>query len=96
MLALERVTVDVQGSRILSEVTLEVGERELVLINPVEDAKLHGCRVRPRCGVLINHRFASIGPFLDGTGNLSCEATIVRFPRAVNCHTARQDSPATL
>ena len=32
MLALERVTVDVQGSRILSEVTLEVGERELVCL----------------------------------------------------------------
>jgi branched-chain amino acid transport system ATP-binding protein len=32
MLALERVTVDVQGSRILNEVTLEVGQRELVCL----------------------------------------------------------------
>jgi branched-chain amino acid transport system ATP-binding protein len=32
MLALERVTVDVQGSRILNEVALEVGQRELVCL----------------------------------------------------------------
>jgi branched-chain amino acid transport system ATP-binding protein len=32
MLALQRVTVDVQGSRILSEVTLDVGQRELVCL----------------------------------------------------------------
>jgi branched-chain amino acid transport system ATP-binding protein len=32
MLGLQRVTVDVQGSRILSEVTLDVGERELVCL----------------------------------------------------------------
>jgi branched-chain amino acid transport system ATP-binding protein len=32
MLALERLTVDVQGSRILNELTLEVGDRELVCL----------------------------------------------------------------
>jgi len=32
MLQLQRVSVDIQGSRILSEVTLDVGERELVCL----------------------------------------------------------------
>ncbi|HEY7650780.1 MAG TPA: ATP-binding cassette domain-containing protein [Methylomirabilota bacterium] len=32
MLGLQRVTVDIQGSRILSEVTLDVGQRELVCL----------------------------------------------------------------
>src|SRR5712691_13500558 len=77
----------------LQALLVEVRELELVTINPVEDAKLHQCRIRLRCCVAINHLVASgrigwcrssaVVQWRRYPGTLA--ATIVRLPKAVNC-----------
>jgi hypothetical protein len=44
---------------------VQIGEWELIAIDPVEDAKLHWRHVHPRFGVIRRHLFASIHPYLN-------------------------------
>src|SRR2546422_8940297 len=71
----------------LQALLVQVRELELVTIDPVEDTELHQRRVRPRCGVVIDHLIPSVGPWSMSPGTLG--ATIVRLPKAVNRLAAR-------